>query len=199
MLTLHPRQIDRLDQYQEQQFRTTLCTHIRRQYPAYAQVSPTTLTCLIGFGLARARGYGFTWQSSLGQFVYLMAAVAPNFDLHPAIHALLTNAALPAEHRIPSLIERLPPGVWTEAAGNAGRIGWFLSQDSFGLDRPARIRLALANALPDLAAPVQKPCKRRSSAPKRRVLWPKTRNGFSPPAACITEITSKLKPPGPRG
>jgi hypothetical protein len=155
MLTLHPRQIDRLDQYQEQQFRTTLCTHIRRQYPAYAQVSPTTLTCLIGFGLARARGYGFTWQSSLGQFVYLMAAVAPNFDLHPAIHALLTNAALPAEHRIPSLIERLPPGVWTEAAGNAGRIGWFLSQDSFGLDRPARIRLALANALPDLAAPVQ--------------------------------------------
>jgi len=152
MLTLRPQQIDQLDQYQEQQFRAILCRHIQQHYPAYAPVSPITLTRLIGFGLARARSYGFTWQSSLGQFIYLMAAVAPNFDLHPAIHSILANTDLPAESRIASLAERLPPGVWAEATGSASTIGWFLSQDYFGLDLHARIRLALANALPDLAS-----------------------------------------------
>jgi hypothetical protein len=152
MLTLHPHQLSLLDQHQEQRFRASLCRHLQQTYPAYARLSPVTLTRLIGFGLARARRYGFTWQASLGSFVYLMAAVAPDFDRHPAIHALLVNTALPAESRLAALTERLPPGVWTDAGRAAGTIGWFLSQDSFGLERPARIGLALANALPDSAA-----------------------------------------------
>jgi hypothetical protein len=153
MLTLHPRQIKLLDQHQEQQFRVTLRKYIQQEYPAYAPVSPAILTRLIGFGLARARSYGFAWQSSLGQFVYLMAAVAPNFDLHPAIHSILANADLPAEKRIASLTERLPPGVWAEAADTASTIGWFLDKDGFKFDRHARILLALANALPVITAP----------------------------------------------
>lgn len=152
MLTIQPHQLSLLDQHQEQRFRASLCRHIQQTYPAYARLSPVTLTHLIGFGLARARCYGLTWQASLGSFVYLMAAVAPEFDRHPAIHALLVNTALPVEGRLAALTERLPPGVWTEASRAAGTIGWFLSQDSFGLDRPARIGLALANALPDSAA-----------------------------------------------
>ncbi|WP_027147569.1 hypothetical protein, partial [Methylobacter marinus] len=133
MLTIQPHQLSLLDQHQEQRFRATLCRHIQQTYPAYARLSPITLTRLIGFGLARARCYGFTWQASLGAFVYLMAAVAPDFDRHPAIHALLVNTALPVEGRLAALTERLPPGVWTEAGRAAGTIGWFLSQDSFGL------------------------------------------------------------------
>jgi hypothetical protein len=152
MLTIHPHQLSLLDQHQEQRFRASLCRHIQQTYPAYARLSPVMLTRLIGFGLARARRYGFTWQASLGSFVYLMAAVAPDFDRHPAIHALLVNTALSIEGRLAALTERLPPGVWTEASRAAGTIGWFLSQDSFSLDRPARIGLALANALPDNAA-----------------------------------------------
>lgn len=153
MLTILPHQINILDQHQEQQFRETLRRRIQQEYPAYAPVSPAILARLIGFGLARARSYGFAWQSSLGQFVYLMAAIAPNFDLHPAAHSVLANADLPAEKRIASLTERLPIGVWTEAADTASTIGWFLDKDSFGLDRLARILLALTNALPAIAAP----------------------------------------------
>lgn len=152
MLTIHPHQIKLLDQHQEQRFRATLRKHIQQEYPAYAQVSPVTLMRLIGFGLARARSYGFTWQSNLGQFVYLMAAVASNFDLHPAIHSLLVNPAIAVENRIECLTERLPKGVWAEAAGKSSTIGWFLSKDSFKLEHNAHIALALANALPGIAA-----------------------------------------------
>lgn len=160
MLTLHPRQINILDQHQEQQFRETLRRKIQQEYPAYAPVSPAILTRLIGFGLARARSYGFAWQSSLGQFVYLMAAVAPNFDLHPAIHSILANIDLPAEKRIASLTERLPLGVWTEAASMASTIGWFLDKDSFKLDRHTRIGLALANALPGIGTTLDEQLQR---------------------------------------
>jgi hypothetical protein len=148
MLTITPSQLQVLDQYQDQQFRQRLCTHIQETYPDYADMSPVSLHRILDFALARAKSYGLIWQSSLGQFVYLMAAIAPNFDMHPAIHAILTNQALAPEDRISSLTQRLPAGVWQEAITNTSTIGWFLAKDGFGYERADRFRLALTNALP---------------------------------------------------
>jgi len=148
MLTLRPSQMAAFEQYQEGQFRATLRRQIQQDYPAYAPVPPAVLDRLLGFGLARARHYGFAWQSSLAEFVYLMAAVAPNFDSHPAIHAYLVNAALPLESRIAVLAEHLPDGVWDEAIANASQIGWFLTEDGFAAGRLARLAAALPRAVP---------------------------------------------------
>lgn len=143
--------MEALENHQETGFLETLRQHVQRQYPAYAEVSPRIMTRLIGFGVARARDYGFTWQSSLGAFVYLMAAVAPNFDLQPAIHAILVNPAIPIEKRLDSLGARLPAGVWADAEAAASSIGWFMTRDDFLSTRPERIASALTNALPDAA------------------------------------------------
>jgi len=148
MLSITAKQTQAFDQYQDQQFLQRLCAHIQQTYSDYADMSPVALFRLVEFALVRAKSYGLTWQSSLGQFVYLMAAIAPNFDMHPAIHAILTNQALAPENRISSLSQRLPAGVWQEAITNTSTIGWFLTNDGFGYERADRFRLALPNALP---------------------------------------------------
>ena len=154
MLKLTPRQMAAFEQAQEHRFRKQVRDELRRSYPDYAGLSPMILNRLLDLALRRARGYGFTWQSTLGQFVYLMAAIAPNFDLHPAIHAGLVNPGIAAEERIDALVRNLPDGVWTEAAARASTLGWFLTEDAYAAQPAARIALALANALPqDLAEP----------------------------------------------
>ncbi|MGR8932081.1 MAG: hypothetical protein ACU836_15730 [Gammaproteobacteria bacterium] len=140
-----------MQRHQEENFLEILRQHVQQAYPAYAEVSPRIMTRLIGFGVERARDYGFTWQSTLGQFVYLMAAIAPNFDQHPALHAVLVNPAIPIEKRPGSLIQRLPAGVWTDAEATASTIGWFMIRDEFHLPPAERISSALLNALPDTA------------------------------------------------
>lgn len=151
MLTLSSDQFATFDNQAEQGFRQQLLAYVLQECPGYAEVSPITLNRLIGHGLARARRYGFTFQSTLGQFIGLMASIAPDFDGHPAIHALLVNPAIPVEERIARLAERLPAGVWQQAAERGSNIGWFLTEDGFGLGRAGRIARAVTQVLPDAA------------------------------------------------
>ena len=152
MLTLKPRQQTTLNQYQERQFLKSLCAHIRENYPAYAEVPPPVLGKIVALGLARAESYGLVWQANLAQFVYLMAAIAPNFDTHPAIHASLVNPAIAAENRIEHFHQTLPQGVWREAMEAASAAGWFWPGDVFALGRAGRIALSLVHALPAVHA-----------------------------------------------
>ncbi|MFZ4702974.1 MAG: hypothetical protein ACOYMG_23260, partial [Candidatus Methylumidiphilus sp.] len=135
-------------------FRDDLRGEIQRSYPDYAGLSPVILGHLLDMALQRARGYGFTRESTLGQFVYLMAAIAPNFDLHPAIHAGLVNPGIAVDERIDALVNNLPGGVWAEAAEHSSALGWFLTGDAFAAKPETRLAMALSNALPqDLAEP----------------------------------------------
>ncbi len=152
MLKITPLQMAVFEQGQEQRFRKQVREEIQQSYAEYAGISPIILDHLLDLALQRARSYGFTWQSTLGQFVYLMAAIAPNFDLHPAIHAGLVNPGVPVEERINELVKNLPDGVWTEATEHASTLGWFLTEDAFNVKPATRIAMALSNALPqDLA------------------------------------------------
>ncbi|PZN84118.1 MAG: hypothetical protein DM484_03220 [Candidatus Methylumidiphilus alinenensis] len=148
MIIISTRQMDFFQQQQERQFRERLQAGVLEECPDYAGLPHDTLSHLISLALQRAGKYGFTWQSTLAQFVFLMTAIAPNFDLHPAIHAGLVNPGVPAEDRIDLLEENLPDGVWDEAAERASTLGWYLTSDTYSLTPPNRIAQALANALP---------------------------------------------------
>ena len=64
LLKISVQQMEALENHQEARFLESLRQHVQQQYPSYAEVSPRIMTRLIGFGVARARDYGFTWQSS---------------------------------------------------------------------------------------------------------------------------------------
>ena len=55
---------------------------------------------LISRSIEKGRLYSLTWQSSLAAFVTLMFTAAPNFDADPLIHRILTDPAIPPNHRV---------------------------------------------------------------------------------------------------
>ncbi|MBX3667241.1 MAG: hypothetical protein KF778_02475 [Rhodocyclaceae bacterium] len=153
MLTITADQLERLDQTQQARFASALCASIQTDYPDYARLAPVVLQVLVANALARAQSYGLTWRSSLEQFVRLMAAVAPNFDTHPAIQAGLGNDTVEPDERLPLLVKTLPDGVWAEAAENSSNLGWYLRANQVPAASEARIAAALANALPQKFRP----------------------------------------------
>lgn len=75
-----------------------------------------TLQSMVRSGIARARSYGMTWESTLVGFVSLMFSVAPNFDEHPLIRRVLLDENVPPDERIEVLWERVSEESW-DAAG----------------------------------------------------------------------------------
>ena len=148
MLNLAATQMASLDSAQQQGFEQTLAQMMRSDYPVPALMPPAVLARVVNTGLRRASTYGLTQQRSLGNFVLLMAGVAPNFDLHPAVHDALTQPGLPPDQRPEQLVQLVSADQWEEVAAQAGHIGWHLASDTYGASRPARI----AAALPQVAA-----------------------------------------------
>ncbi|EHR71795.1 hypothetical protein BurJ1DRAFT_2975 [Burkholderiales bacterium JOSHI_001] len=148
MLTLAATQMASLDTAQQQGFEQTLVQMLRSDHAVPALMPADVLARVVNTGLRRAATYGLGQQRSLGTFVMMMAGVAPNFDLHPAVHDGLTHPGLPPDQRPEQLLQRVSAEQWEDVAAQAGHIGWHLASDTFGASRAARI----AAALPQVAA-----------------------------------------------
>jgi hypothetical protein len=81
---------------------------------------------MVGQGVARARAYGLTWESSITSFVILMFKVAPNFDQHPAINRALNDTQVAPDARIQRLLEVTTSSDWWEAKDRYDRAAWQL-------------------------------------------------------------------------
>jgi hypothetical protein len=103
--------------------------HVRATFPALvADLSPEALYRRVRYGIARGRGHGFTWGSSLTGFVDLAFSVGPRFDEHPAFALALALAKLPiAEEdengRIYAIYDLVTDTDWREAQ-IADEHGW---------------------------------------------------------------------------
>jgi hypothetical protein len=85
------------------------------QWVAVKDLDDETLVKMVRGGLARARSYGMTWESSLTSFVVLMFLVAPNFDEHPLIKRFLTDEGVEPDARVDELVAGASEGNWVAA------------------------------------------------------------------------------------
>ena len=93
-----------------------ITTHLREHHLNCVGGFPdAVLAELIEIGLVRARGHGFVQAEQLCVFVVLMFVVAPNFDQHPRISALLCDGTATRAQRWRGLCNSLPQWVWDEA------------------------------------------------------------------------------------
>jgi hypothetical protein len=67
-------------------------------------------------GVAKARGYGLTWESSLTIFVSHMLTINPEFDRQPAVQAALTDPTIPGDEKMQALLGLVDDDEWEEAA-----------------------------------------------------------------------------------
>jgi len=91
--------------------------HVRQHHRKTVKRWPDeALETLVAAGIRRARKYGLTWESTLTAFVATMFTVAPNFDEHPHVKAILEDTGVPPNTKMDLLIKRLGEETWEEVA-----------------------------------------------------------------------------------
>ncbi|MGA9767912.1 MAG: hypothetical protein WBV94_02660 [Blastocatellia bacterium] len=88
------------------------------------QIADDRLRRLVKAAIARARGYGIDWESTVTAFVVLMFIAAPNFDEHPLIQRVLKDERVEADSRIDKLWERTTEENWEAVRKNYDPIAW---------------------------------------------------------------------------
>ncbi len=102
---------------------------------------------MVAQGLSTADGFGLTLESTLGGFVALQCASAPDFHTHPQVRENLTAAA-PERLRFDQLIETVPPSLWNTIKSGADVRAWF---DPVRPElQAARIAIRVGDVFPEL-------------------------------------------------
>lgn len=117
MITVRQAQMSAFQNAADEGFFRRCAEQLRERYPALTdELTNELLGKMVAQGMARARGHGFTWESSLFQFLELMLAIAPSFDEVPAIRARLQDASGTELERMARLMDGTTFSEWQQAA-----------------------------------------------------------------------------------
>ena len=79
---------------------------------------------LVEVGVARARRYDLSLETSIATFVSLMFEFGPNFDEQPTIAELLKESGVPADERIDLVVDYASEQDWDEVDRLRDDSGW---------------------------------------------------------------------------
>jgi hypothetical protein len=142
LLKVRKEQIEAFKPQAEASFVSKVVDYLREnhadvlvQFPEEAspvkEISEERLREMARNGIARARAYGMTWESSITAFVVLMFVIAPNFDDHPLIHRVLSDEKVGPNSRIDQLWERTSEENWKVAKQDYNRSAWRLEPNRY--------------------------------------------------------------------
>lgn len=137
MLTIRPEQLEVFQPVAEAAFERRVVEYLRGHHADEGVILPTgghevkdiddkILLKMVRTGIARARSYGMTWESSITAFVVLMFTIAPNFDEHPLIQRVLKNEEIEPDSRFDRLWESITEENWQAAAQSYESTKWEL-------------------------------------------------------------------------
>jgi hypothetical protein len=140
MLRIRKTQLHVFQAAADAEFEWRVAEHLRVEHPdagvrlpeggaLLSEIPEGRLLELVRGGIARARAYGMTWQSSITAFVVLMFVVAPNFDRHPLIRHVLTDSGVRPDERLDALWENTTQENWQAAADNYDPASWGTSEE----------------------------------------------------------------------
>ena len=130
-------QINKFDAAAETMFRKQVAAYLRERHgqelvrfpgsqSSVSALAADRLDQLVESALARGRGRGLVWRSSLNAFASLMVTVAPNFDQQPGIRRALDDASgnRPPDVRMNELSQHVTKQDWSAAAAAYDPNGW---------------------------------------------------------------------------
>jgi hypothetical protein len=102
MLIVRPEQLAVFQTVADSAFAQSLMDYLREnhsdvvvQLPSgeagVEEIADDVLSKMVQTGIARARSYGLTWESTITAFVLLMFVAAPNYDKHPLIQRVFKS------------------------------------------------------------------------------------------------------------
>jgi len=117
VLKIRRAQLDALRLERHRPLLGRIVERLRRDLAAELAGTPDDeLERTAGAGLCRALGYGIETEPELEKFVSLLFLVAPDFDEHPFVAAILRDESIPPAARLGTLLTACPRDVWDEAA-----------------------------------------------------------------------------------
>jgi hypothetical protein len=124
MLRFRPNQLAMFRRAADAGFLDRLVEHLRKEHgdvpvrlstarrTTLSQLPEDTLRELARHGVAKARAYGLTWESSITSFVALMFVAAPNFDDLPPVAEMLREPSVYPEHRVEYFVNNADFQTW---------------------------------------------------------------------------------------
>jgi hypothetical protein len=99
------------------QFSEELALVLREAYPAETvQLSEAALVEIVAAGVQRSHAWGLLSDRAVGDFASLWLQLGDDFDLHPAVRAVLEDVRVPTADRVTTLMQRLTPEDWRAVA-----------------------------------------------------------------------------------
>jgi hypothetical protein len=135
MLRMRPEQLQVFQPVAETNFVNRIVDHLTAKHAAVVvrlgqqsttvkQLPTEVLQGLVRQGIARARAYGLTWESSVGGFVVILFVAAPNFDAHPLVRRVLKDERVPADLRVKHLWHRTTAKTWAKVRERYDPAAW---------------------------------------------------------------------------
>lgn len=138
MLKIRPEQMDVFRAVADEAFVKRLAEHLRTKYATVGVLLPTgvvtvgqipdeMLRAMVRGGVARARGHGLSYESTLAAFLAIMIEAAPNFDEHPRVRQVLADESVPPNSRLDQLLDQaVLDESWAEIKQNYNAAAWTL-------------------------------------------------------------------------
>ena len=117
MLIIRREQIEAFRAAARRRLCDRICKLLMERFPDHAdKYDPADLVAFVETGMDRARAWGFTWDSTIGDYVALRLQVGADFDREPEVRRVFEDNTIPVEQRVASLVERLTRAEWQAIA-----------------------------------------------------------------------------------
>ncbi len=135
-LSIRPEQMLVVETVAQENFVRRIAAHLLGDYPKAVVTLPDnekftvdelpeeTLHDLVRVGIARARRYGLTFESSISAFTAVMFEVAPNFDTHRLSQVLLNDEEVEPNNRLDELLNVLTEKNWESIRADYDQNAW---------------------------------------------------------------------------
>ena len=139
-LSIRSEQMLVVETVAQENFVRRIVTHLLKEYPKAIVTLPTDekftvdelpeerLDDLVRTGIARARGYGLTFESSIAAFTAVMFEVSPNFDQHRLSQVLLNDEHIAPDARLDELLNVLTEKNWESIRQDYDAQAWILEE-----------------------------------------------------------------------
>lgn len=125
MILIRQEQLEAFERGARDRRIAELCASLLAEVPRSVRMLPAALLRLrVELALARAESHRLRGAGSVQAFVMLMFAIAPDFDTHDAVRAVLEDEELTPDQRVRALETRVPPDDWAAAAQGYRDAAW---------------------------------------------------------------------------
>lgn len=109
----------------ELDFQARALQYCRLKFPEFASaVDEDIFADMVRKGIERGRSHGLTWESALVEFLETMFRMAPNFDAHPKVAALLDEGEGTPDQRWKRMLAATTYDAWRQVGVDYNPEAW---------------------------------------------------------------------------